>query len=263
MRDEGKITFIGTGSGKTSSKRFHSSFIISTGEYKLLVDAGDGISKALLKSSINFDYFDGVLISHLHPDHYAGLASLIVQMKITGRTKKLQILTHHSLSETVKEFIYRSYIFQEKMDFNIEYIVFSEDEQVITSDSLWFIARQNSHLDDYKKFDLKNVLAFSCSSFLFGVGPINVFYSGDIGGADDLRLFGDHKIKIIITEISHVDFKEIVESERIIQPGKIYLTHISDEDEPVINEKISSLDDKLREKFTAAYDGLEIVLYGD
>lgn len=263
MSGTGKIKFIGTGSGKTSSHRFHSSFIISGGGYSLLVDAGDGISRALLKMNLGFESFDGILISHLHPDHYAGLASLLVQMNITGRTKKLQIFTHHSLSETVKDFIYRSYIFREKMDFELEYIHFSEDEQIVINDRLRFKARQNSHLDDYKKFDVKNVLPFSCSSFLFGTGPANIFYSGDVGSAEDLLLFNDVKIDVMISEISHVGFDDILNAQSLINPASIYLTHISDEDESLVAEKINSLSENLRGKIAAAYDGFEKTVYGD
>ncbi|MEO8398834.1 MAG: MBL fold metallo-hydrolase, partial [Ignavibacteriaceae bacterium] len=75
-----KIKFIGTGSGKTSLKRFHSSFLILNESYNLLVDTGDGISKALLLQNINYNSIDGILISHLHPDHYTGLPLLLVQM---------------------------------------------------------------------------------------------------------------------------------------------------------------------------------------
>jgi len=77
-----EIKFVGTGSGKTLLKRYHSSFLIKTEAYNLLVDAGDGISRALLNQKVTFDSINGILISHLHPDHYSGLPSLIIQMKL-------------------------------------------------------------------------------------------------------------------------------------------------------------------------------------
>ena len=67
-----ELKFIGTGSGKTSLNRFHSSFFIKTSNYNLLIDAGDGESKALLSQGIDFNTIDGILFTHLHPDHYTG-----------------------------------------------------------------------------------------------------------------------------------------------------------------------------------------------
>ncbi|MCU0415336.1 MAG: MBL fold metallo-hydrolase, partial [Ignavibacteriaceae bacterium] len=80
-----KITFIGTSSGKVSLTRFHSSLVISSEKYNLLVDAGDGISRAIISNGINFKKINGVLFTHLHPDHFSGLPALIVQMKMMNK----------------------------------------------------------------------------------------------------------------------------------------------------------------------------------
>ena len=70
------ITFIGTGSGEASLKREHSSILISSEKFNLLIDTGDGISKAILKAGIDFNSINGIIFTHLHPDHYSGLAVL-------------------------------------------------------------------------------------------------------------------------------------------------------------------------------------------
>jgi ribonuclease Z len=85
------IIFLGTGSGKTSLKRHHSSLLISSQKHNLLVDCGDGISSALIKQNISFCSIGAILISHMHADHYSGLASLITQMKLVGRKETLTI----------------------------------------------------------------------------------------------------------------------------------------------------------------------------
>ncbi len=98
-----EIKFIGTGSGKISLNRFHSSFLISTEKFNLLVDAGDGISKALLIQKIDFNSIDGILISHLHADHFSGLPSLIAQMKMNNREKDLSIFANENLINFIKD----------------------------------------------------------------------------------------------------------------------------------------------------------------
>ena len=72
-----KIKFVGTSSGKASLNRFHSSLLLSSENYNLLVDAGDGISRALLVNGINFNSINGIIFTHLHPDHFSGLPALI------------------------------------------------------------------------------------------------------------------------------------------------------------------------------------------
>ncbi len=112
-----KIKFLGTGSGKTSLNRYHSSFLISSSTNSLLVDCGDGISKAILKQNIDFNSFNSILISHFHADHFAGLPSLLTQMKLGGRKNELTIFVHSSEKPFLEDFICHSYLFKRANDF--------------------------------------------------------------------------------------------------------------------------------------------------
>lgn len=251
-----EIKFLGSGSGKTSLKRFHSSLYFSSNEYNLIVDAGDGISKAILSQKISFNQINGILISHLHPDHFAGLSGLIVQMKLQARSAALDIFIHKNLAETVKNILYQSYIFNEKLEFEINYIEFEDGKQKIITKDLSFIPKQNSHLDKYKKYDKLNLLSFSCSSFLFVGEEKKIFYTGDIGNDSDLYLFNDYEIDLMITEISHISLMEIYFAGKKLKVKKIYLTHISDEDEEDINKFLNSLEPIERGNIVTAYDGM-------
>jgi ribonuclease BN (tRNA processing enzyme) len=254
------IRFIGTGSGKTSISRFHSSIFFSSGNYNLLVDAGDGVSKALLLQNINIHMINGILITHLHPDHFSGLSSLIVQMKLINRTNELDIYVHQSLVETVKKYLYYSYIFNEKLDFEINYKVFDVEESVSIEEGFSFITRQNKHLDKYKKYDYLKILSFSCLSVLFKIKDAVIFYTGDIGAKEDLYLFKENKINVMISEISHVELKDLLDAYKVQSIQTIYLTHISDEDEIGLEKLHSFLNDKEKRKIVIAYDGLTIDL---
>ena len=251
MSKKSYIKFIGTGSGKTSTNRFHSSILISAVGYNLLIDAGDGISRALLSQNISFDNIDGILFTHLHPDHFSGFASLIVQMKMSERTKNIDIFIDKSLRKIAEDFLYRSYIFYKKLGFEIRYKEFTSYKEIKISKAFSFISRQNSHLDKYVRYAKKQKLSFSCSSVLFKVDGANIFYSGDIGSADDLLLFEKNKIDIMISEVSHVSAKEILSVYKKIKPGKFFLTHISDEDE----KSVSSL-----KKMITAEDGMKFII---
>jgi len=253
-----EIKFIGTGSGKTSLKRFHSSFLISSNDFNLLVDAGDGISKALLTHNVSFNEIDGILFSHLHPDHFSGIGTLLVQMKVINRKKSLKIFIHDSLAAAVKDFILSSYLFEERMDFEIVYCAFKNNEEFIVSDKIKFIARQNTHLDEYLKYDIEKKLSFSCSSFLFNLNKNNIVYTGDVGKAEDLYLFKDFQISMLISESTHVSKENLLTAFEKLRPGKLILTHIPDEVEQNLMDWESSLSDEIRNNFVLSYDGMTL-----
>ena len=253
-----EIKFIGTGSGKTSLKRFHSSFIILSENFNLLVDAGDGISKALLRSKISFDQIDGILFSHLHPDHYSGFAGLIVNMKLVNRKKILRVFIHEKLSGVLQNFLYTSYLFKERMDFEIKYEEFKHEKKVIINDDINFISKQNIHLDQYVKYDKEKRLSFICSSFLFNLKNQNVLYTGDIGSSSDLYLFEVSKIQTIICETTHLQMSELLTCFNKLLPGEIFLTHLDDDSELKIEEWKNSISSQIRNKFVVAYDELSV-----
>ncbi|HED36695.1 MAG TPA: ribonuclease Z [Ignavibacteria bacterium] len=255
-----KIKFIGTGSGKASLERYHSSILFSGNDYNLLIDAGDAISRALLKQNIAYSYIDGILISHLHPDHSGGLAALIVQMEITGRTKRLDLFLHESLIEPVKKFILTSYIFEEKMDFEIRYLPFKHKVKFTVNEEFNFIAKQNSHLDDYRKYDKKNELSFISNSFLFGHDGKKIFYTGDIGSKNDLYLFKGNDLELIISEISHISFHELLIAIGELSPKKCLITHIEDDNEILQLSKSDSINNNLKHKIIIAHDGLSLIV---
>lgn len=254
------LKFIGTSSGKTSLKRNHSSLLISEEDHNLLIDCGDGISSALLKQNVNFRSIDSILISHLHADHYSGLASLITQMKLSGREESLSIYIHNSLLNVIEEVLLRSYLFKDKMGFKLNVISFEFDITTKISGHLYFTAKQNSHLDGYKPYDIKNVLSFASASFLFSNSKSNVFYSGDIGSVNDLFLF-NQKIDFLITEISHISREDILAVYNKIQPDKMILTHIGDEAEESLKAFIVSLSTELKSNIFIAEDGLTFPIH--
>ncbi len=247
-----KVIFIGTGSGFASLNRFHSSFIISTQNYNLLVDCGDSISRALLKQKIPYNYFDGIVISHMHPDHYSGLAALFIQMKLTKRLKKLQLFIYKNLINVIKEFLFTSYLFKEKMDFEVEFIPIGENRKVNIKNSFNLYAKKNSHLSSYKIFDKKNKLDFTSLSFLFEHKNTKIFYTADIGTAEDLYLFEEELPQYLITEFTHISDEDILKAFNLLKPQKIILTHLTDEE----NKTARLLSLLPKDKIIAASDGM-------
>lgn len=254
------IHFVGTGSGKTSLKRFHSSFLISSSNYNLLVDCGDGISRALLKQKINFNVIDAIVISHFHADHFSALPSLITQMKLISRKKELMIFVHLSEKEFLEDFIFHSYLFKERMTFDLNIFPFSEENEIKVNNDFRFTTKKNSHLNKYKTHDKENKLGLVSLSFLFEDDRNSCIYTGDVGDENDLYLF-NQKVDWFLTETTHIKNENLLRLLKESATKKLILTHISDDFEIPLNKFYESLPEPLKSRIILAFDGLELNQY--
>jgi ribonuclease Z len=239
-----KVTFIGTGSGKTSLNRYHSSLLFSFNNYNLLVDAGDCISRALLDANIKYNSINGILFTHLHPDHFSGLGALIVQMKMHSRTDMLQIYVHNNLVEDIKNYLISCNLLSVRMNFEIQYKPFNDNEEFFVNKELKILPRENSHLSELNEYNKCGDRSFYCASFLFSYENKNLMYTGDIGSKNDLELFKEFKLDALISEITHITIGELIEKVNILNPSQVYLTHITEDDLPDIIEFLNNLPEK-------------------
>lgn len=249
-----KIHFIGTGSAKTSLNNYHTSILLSSNNYNLLVDTGDGISRALLNSKIEFNSINGILFSHLHADHFSGFTALLVQMKLYNRKNSLTIFVHSELRKAVEDFIHQSYLFYERMDFKIIYDTFKENDNIEVAENLYFISRKNSHLDQYEHYDKENKLCFYSASFLFQCEGKNIFYTGDVGSEKDLRLFNDHSIDVLISEATHIEFEKLTEFKSNHKSTKVFLIHLDETMRKLLSQKIKNVTEIVISQFYIAED---------
>lgn len=252
-----KIKFLGTSSGKTSLNRFHSSFLLSSSNHDLLVDCGDGISKAILYHGIDFNSIVSILISHFHADHFSGLPSLITQMKLTSRKNDLTIFVHSSEKDFLEDFIFHSYHFKERITFNLNIVSFDEEKEILLSNDFMFTSKLNSHLDKHRIYDNENKLGFASLSFLFKDDANSVIYSGDIGSENDLYLF-NQRVDWFITETTHIKAGNLKGIREKLNAEKLILTHISDDMEETLNLYYKKSSEDRNSSLILAYDGLEI-----
>jgi ribonuclease BN (tRNA processing enzyme) len=245
-----KIKFIGTGSGQTSLKRFHSSFVIQSGNFNLLVDTGDGTSRALLNAGIDFNSITAILFTHMHPDHSAGLPSFLVQLKMLKRKDGLTIYCHNKHTEQITAFLNNTHIYIDRLGFMLEFRTFLPGGLTDTAGGLVFKTELNSHLKDLQS-NPKGIKPISCG-FLFSYQDKNIFYTGDLGDEKDLYIFRNEKIDIIITESTHISFEKLEKAFAELGAGSMYLTHIADD--------LIFPEGFLKDNIIAVEDGYEIEL---
>jgi len=250
------VTFLGTSSGKTSLNRFHSSILLSVKNYNLLIDAGDGISRALIHNQVEFNSVGGILITHLHPDHFTGLPLLIVQMRMTNRVEPLDIYIHENLVDVAKVFLLNTYLLPERIRFEIRYKTFEDNKQVQVADNLNFLARQNTHLQKLERYKSKYPrLNFNSSSFLFTSSGKNIIYTSDIGSSEDLLLFDSVKPDLLISEVTHISANELLDKAASLSPVMTLLTHYSEEQISPLSEILANHSGSPKGSIKLAADG--------
>lgn len=107
------ITMIGTGSA--FAKRFdNNNALIEVNGYRLLVDCGITLPKALHEIGLDFAQLDAVLISHIHADHVGGLEELAFQMMFRYNRKPV-LYVAEELVEPIWEYTLRGGLTQENL----------------------------------------------------------------------------------------------------------------------------------------------------
>lgn len=72
-----EIVFLGTSASAPSVYRGLAAQAIMAGEYRFLIDCGEGTQRQILRSGIGFKKLNRILITHGHLDHILGLAGLL------------------------------------------------------------------------------------------------------------------------------------------------------------------------------------------
>lgn len=222
------IQFIGTSSGKTSLNRYHSSILMVSTHSNLLIDTGDGISRALMAQNIPFNSIDNILLSHFHADHFSGLPSLITQMKLNRRIAPLTIYTYKELVGTLWSILNSHYLFLEKMDFKLSIEPFEYDNEYSLSETLSFAPIINSHIVPPDFYERYRIITFNSSSFMITEEQNKVLYSSDIGSVSDLIPLVHLKPDMLIMETTHVSTEELNFLLKEFRPKQMVLTHIDD-----------------------------------
>jgi ribonuclease BN (tRNA processing enzyme) len=73
-----RLTVIGSGDAYGSGGRFHTCFLVESAKATLLLDCGASSLIALKTRAIDPTRIDGVILSHLHGDHFGGLPFLFM-----------------------------------------------------------------------------------------------------------------------------------------------------------------------------------------
>ena len=252
-----KITFLGTGtsqgipmianddpvclSNDSKDKRLRSSVLISWDDTCYVIDCGPDFRQQMLRE--NIQAINGVLFTHEHSDHTAGIDDL---RPFTYKMGEVPIYAQERVIESLK--VRFSYIFE-------------------TENRYAGAPKLTENIIDSSSFILSGV-DVTPIVVMHGKLPITGYRFGDVAYITDLKTISDHEKKkldgldiLIVNALritahpTHLNLEEALCFVNEIKPKRAYFTHIS--------HKLgfhAEVQKKLPENVFLSYDGLEIKL---
>ncbi len=257
MKNKIKITFLGTGtsqgvpvigckcdvckSNDKKNKRLRSSVLIETDDACFSIDAGPDFRYQMLRQ--NVEDIDGIVITHSHKDHIAGLDD--VRAFNWLRKKDMNIFTSKEDQKVImKEF---SYAFGENLypgvpQFNL--IEIDEEPFKINDTTITPLKALHQRMD---------VRGFRIGDFAY-ITDTHYIPPATLAQISDCKVV---VLSAVRREVhpSHYSLSEAIKMLEFIRPEKGYITHLSH-----LMGKYEEVSKELPEFVELAYDGLEIVM---
>ncbi|MGB8181204.1 MAG: MBL fold metallo-hydrolase [Stellaceae bacterium] len=82
------LTFIGSGDAFGSGGRFNTCFLVRGANCRFLIDCGATALVALKRASVDLNTLDGVVLTHLHGDHFGGLLFLLLDAQLMSKRSR-------------------------------------------------------------------------------------------------------------------------------------------------------------------------------
>jgi len=244
----GKIRFIGTGSGFAVLQRNPSSIIIENKGKSVMLDCGDGTTRQLLRFDVDPLKIDGLVLSHMHPDHSGGIPFLVQTIHLMKRFDPFYIYVPNETTHFIRELILRSYLFPEKMKFDLR-IIPLYDRKKFDFSEISIEAYSNDHLKTHPKLLKKyNDLNGESYSLKITCGDTRIVYSSDISGMQDLDEICKSGGDILICEAMHINLSKLKQFLEKNLFKRVILTHIS--------KSIEESKSEIGDEFILATDGL-------
>ncbi len=95
------VRILGCSSATPTASRHPSAQLLNVNERLFLIDCGEGTQMQLRRYKIRHSRIHHIFISHLHGDHYLGLAGLIFTMHLFGRKDPLHVYGNPELQNII------------------------------------------------------------------------------------------------------------------------------------------------------------------
>ncbi len=255
-----KLYCLGTASGIATRTRLHNMLLLESCNRSLLLDGGEPLSTQLIRHDVNLNRIDGMVISHLHPDHAGALPQLIQTLQISGRTAPFKVLLPSEGLPVYRDFLNMFYLFDRVLPFPLEFEPIScRGTRRIGDFSLEFL--ENDHLKKLAQYAAESGLNNRGQSYSVAIAAEGkqVVYSGDVKSALELLPLLRSPTSLLILEMAHFNPDELLTLFREAAPKRALLTHFHPDLDLDPERKTRGIfQGKIKTDVIYAYDGIEV-----
>ncbi len=222
------IILHGTGAGTPSGNRGASAATVAfDGGSLLLIDAGEGCSRSMMRDGRNLNDVAVVAVSHMHADHWAGLPNLVMGWSIGQRHDPVDIYLPPRSLNFFRSALSSSLMLETRLPFELR---MQELKTIPLSDEWRLRPFRTSHLDKYAEQAEAKSLPFPAFGFVLEREGRKIVFSQDLGSEADLEpeLEGT---ELLICEAAHVDLRRTLELAREAGVSRLVFTHVPPERE--------------------------------
>ncbi len=250
-----KITFLGTGtsqgipvigcddevclSSDTKDKRLRSSILIAWGEYTYVIDCGPDFRQQMLAAKVH--HIDGVIFTHYHADHTAGLDDIRPFSQSKG---EVPFYAKNDVIANLKERFNYIFTTQNKYLGAPSVKLHTIDNKLFKLGGLTIIPIEIEH-------GKLKILGFRFDKFAY-ITDAKFISTNEKEKLKDLDVLVINSLRID-SHPTHLNLQEAIDFIAEIKPKKAYLTHISHK--LGFHKEVSK---SLPEHVYLAYDGLKI-----
>ncbi|HEV8358920.1 MAG TPA: ribonuclease Z [Candidatus Thermoplasmatota archaeon] len=105
IHEQMRIVFLGTAGSWPTADRNVSAVALKRGPEVLLFDCGEGTQRQFQRSGLSYMEVSRILVSHLHGDHFLGIAGLAQTMDMNGREAPLHIVGPAGTADAVAQLV--------------------------------------------------------------------------------------------------------------------------------------------------------------
>jgi len=117
-----EIVFLGTSASAPSIYRGLSAAAVLAGEYRFLIDCGEGTQRQILRSGIGFKRLNRILLTHPHLDHILGLGGLISTFARWENIDNIEIFGGKTTLDRVQALLFGVVLDYERLPIKIELV---------------------------------------------------------------------------------------------------------------------------------------------
>ena len=218
------LTVLGSASGHAAADRSFSAYLVEASSASVLLDAGEGVSRQLVRYDADPEKIDAVFVSHTHPDHAAGIFGLLQWMFLCGRKQPFAVYLPAGIRQSFETVFPVFQIVREKWKFDFVCFPISPGK-VFEKNGFVLQAVPNGHLAPNRSGAEQVRSAKDSYSFCLADAGRTLVFTSDVPDLNHLHACADRS-DMLLVECTHIGIGDILAFSRTHGISKTILSHI-------------------------------------